>query len=306
MTANQGIAIKVGTRVRLVSYNARLNGQEVTLTGINQDAAFPYGIRLDDGTESRVAEREIVGGARAALAVGTRVVVDRCDHDTTSQGKAGVLRKHDKNYALPYLVQLDVASATHGSYVRCEHVSPDNPLTNPLGWHLTSQGWQPVNPAPDPTEQAMASYYAKVTDQAGAAGWSSGWLDTEAWSKHYEKVKAQYPGLAAWLPESQSPCPTPQLNGTLQAVMRDPDCFIAKPIDPLDVEYDGVKLRTLLRNDEKMRTEVDGYRNTAWTSAQRAAVSAHWSAQLRAKVQASAKADAERERNQVVVDMEVE
>lgn len=83
------------------------------------------------------------------------------------------------------------------------------------------------------------------------------------------------------------------------------------PPDPLDVKIDGVTLRMLLYRDSVRRrkefidTEYEhdpGLRQL--TPAQRAAVSAHWSAQLRAKVAASDVAEAERERNRVVVDME--
>lgn len=73
--------------------------------------------------------------------------------------------------------------------------------------------------------------------------------------------------------------------------------------DPLDVEYDHVKLRTLLAIDESRRTEVQFvYAYRPFTAAQRAAVSAHWSAELRAKVRASAAA----EQRRVVVDLEDE
>lgn len=84
----------------------------------------------------------------------------------------------------------------------------------------------------------------------------------------------------------------------------DPDCpkctnelrgesTTPKPIDPLDVEYDGVKLRTLLDGDAFNRQErARGVWNVrAMSPVQRAAVSAHWSAQLRAKVAASKAAD---------------
>jgi hypothetical protein len=66
------------------------------------------------------------------------------------------------------------------------------------------------------------------------------------------------------------------------------------PIDPLDVIVDGISLRILLIQDERGRQERGAYwRHEAgcWTPAQRAAVSAHWSAQLRAKVAAGAAAD---------------
>lgn len=66
-------------------------------------------------------------------------------------------------------------------------------------------------------------------------------------------------------------------------------------VEPLDVEYDGVSLRDLLEADRARRQENDvggiiPWRNVrpwTWTPAQRAAVSAHWSAQLRLKRQAA-------------------
>jgi len=64
----------------------------------------------------------------------------------------------------------------------------------------------------------------------------------------------------------------------------------APPADPLDVEYDGVNLRDLIQWDTARRRET----HPQWrqlTPAQRAAVSAHWSAQLRAKVAASKAAE---------------
>jgi len=77
--------------------------------------------------------------------------------------------------------------------------------------------------------------------------------------------------------------------------------------DPLDVPYDGVTLRDLLVVDEARRREQDigviPWRNTdpwTWTAAQHAAISAHHSAQLRAKIAASKQA----ERNRVVVDLQ--
>jgi hypothetical protein len=78
---------------------------------------------------------------------------------------------------------------------------------------------------------------------------------------------------------------------------------VPAPVDPLDVLYDGWTLRQLLEHNEKKRRE-DWHLAHPYTPAQRAAVSAHWSAQLRAKVAASKAADAERERNRVTVDME--
>jgi len=63
-----------------------------------------------------------------------------------------------------------------------------------------------------------------------------------------------------------------------------------KPADPLDAMIDGQKLRCLLSIDERSRRETNtaaGVVVSIFTPAQRAAVSAHWSAQLRAKVAAS-------------------
>lgn len=72
------------------------------------------------------------------------------------------------------------------------------------------------------------------------------------------------------------------------------------PLDPLDTKYDGVTLRTLIDGDAFNRQEQGGamWRAKPMTPVQRAAVSAHWSAELRAKLAASK----ERERLQVVVD----
>ena len=71
-------------------------------------------------------------------------------------------------------------------------------------------------------------------------------------------------------------------------------------IDPLDVEYDGVKLRTLLAADVLNRNDAPC--PEPFSRAQRTAISAHWSAELRAKVAAGA----ERERNRVLVDRQDE
>jgi hypothetical protein len=79
--------------------------------------------------------------------------------------------------------------------------------------------------------------------------------------------------------------------------------FTFAPRDPLDVAYDGVPLRELLERDERRRRERPlAFLNvTRPTPVQRAAISAHWSAQLRAKVAATA----ESERNQVRADLAV-
>lgn len=65
---------------------------------------------------------------------------------------------------------------------------------------------------------------------------------------------------------------------------------------------DGMTLSKLIVVDDLIRDET--WRGPALTPAQRSAVSGCWSAELRAKVAASTEADAERERNRVVVDVE--
>lgn len=88
----------------------------------------------------------------------------------------------------------------------------------------------------------------------------------------------------------------------------DSDFAAAAPSQPthrskLDVEYDGWSLRDLLAIDTFNRQEQwTGVSATPMTPAQRAAVSAHWSAELRAKVHASK----ERERCRVVVDQDAD
>jgi hypothetical protein len=78
------------------------------------------------------------------------------------------------------------------------------------------------------------------------------------------------------------------------------ECFAAHLCEEhaLEVEYDGVTLRSLLDADEYIRRE--GRLRMNLTPAQRAAVSAHWSAQLRLKQQKAR----ERERLQVVVEQD--
>lgn len=73
------------------------------------------------------------------------------------------------------------------------------------------------------------------------------------------------------------------------------DVACVAPIDWLYVEYDGVTLRDLLVWDQARRRET----HPQWrslTPVQRAAISAHWSAELRRKVEAAK----QKEREQVV------
>jgi len=79
------------------------------------------------------------------------------------------------------------------------------------------------------------------------------------------------------------------------------------PIDPLDVQYDGVTLRDLIELRQHADREKNlgagmSWRNAdpwTWTQNQKDAVSAHWSAQLRLKVKATAEVDRIAKRNQV-------
>lgn len=58
-------------------------------------------------------------------------------------------------------------------------------------------------------------------------------------------------------------------------------------VDPLDVQYDGITLRRLIPMDDERRQCDSSRWPHSFTPAQRAAVSAHWSAELRAKVEAT-------------------
>jgi len=84
---------------------------------------------------------------------------------------------------------------------------------------------------------------------------------------------------------------------------------VDNPCDQFDVKYDGVTLLGLLIADENARRETPlhcmplWYRiNDGFTPAQRSAVSAHWSAQLRARIAARQEA----ERNAVVLEQDAE
>jgi hypothetical protein len=74
------------------------------------------------------------------------------------------------------------------------------------------------------------------------------------------------------------------------------------PVKPLDVVVDGVKLRKLLELDWRNRREK-GETHNMLSPTQRAAVSAYWSARLRAKIAVSAAAEKTRQPS-VVVDLE--
>lgn len=76
-----------------------------------------------------------------------------------------------------------------------------------------------------------------------------------------------------------------------------------KPVDPLDVEYDGVTLREWLERDRFNQQEPARLAHPFTIKpAARAAISAHWSAELRARV-AAAKT---KERERVVLDIDAE
>lgn len=81
---------------------------------------------------------------------------------------------------------------------------------------------------------------------------------------------------------------------------------VEKPIDPLDVEYDGVTLRELIRQDTENirhdRLTMTGVSAWKFTTDQRAAVSAHWSAELRAKVAASTAVEVQSNRRRISCD----
>lgn len=72
------------------------------------------------------------------------------------------------------------------------------------------------------------------------------------------------------------------------------------PVDPLDVEWDGWPLRSLLEMDVKARREnvIAQTTRACFTPLQRNAVSAHWSAELRKLTDAAKQKD----RNQVTME----
>lgn len=68
-----------------------------------------------------------------------------------------------------------------------------------------------------------------------------------------------------------------------------PGCDLIPPADPLDAVIDGVPLHRLLMYSEMYRREeVPASPRHDFTPAQRAALSAYWSAELRARVEATA------------------
>lgn len=82
-------------------------------------------------------------------------------------------------------------------------------------------------------------------------------------------------------------------------------------VDPLDVVIDGVTLRDLVwiyginQREVAHPPEIYSSGRNILTPDQRKAVSAYWSAQLRTRVAASAAADAERNRLQVVLEHDI-
>lgn len=121
-------------------------------------------------------------------------------------------------------------------------------------------------------------------------------------------VAADLSGLKSWLPSVPPPLlSTDTLSWRYQFLPLPTTVwsYVTAPTNPLNVKYDGVELRVLLQNDRALRQEDERFPwrgHLSLTPVQRAAVSAHWSALLRAKVSASA----ERERCRVVVDLQDE
>lgn len=124
----------------------------------------------------------------------------------------------------------------------------------------------------DPVEARAAAYHKLVADAPGPIGCAHGDDDDDELQDAYEAMEEFTP-------------------------------ILPPGVDPLDVVYDGIKLRDLLFIDEADRLEISGPRRRARrTDAQRAAVSAHWSQQLRARISAAK----ERERLQVRIEQDVE
>lgn len=73
----------------------------------------------------------------------------------------------------------------------------------------------------------------------------------------------------------------------------------------MDQVIDGLTLHSLLSLDEVYRMErTSSAQCRNFTPAQRNAISAHWSAELRKKIEASRKVDAEQDRLRVLVDLD--
>ena len=191
-------------------------------------------------------------------------------------------------------------------------------LDNPYADHVAArrQAQHDINalagmPDPDPElerlmldlnkhehEVTVPTQYRSHTDQNGDVHING--VRITGW--HEYAPPASITGLAEWLPERQIVMGTSRSAKVEQGVGR----FIEEPpapVDPLDVKHDGWTLRQLIEHNHKRRMEEFALGHH-YTPGQKAALSAHWSAQLRAKVQATKAADAERERLRVVVDME--
>ncbi len=134
---------------------------------------------------------------------------------------------------------------------------------------------------------------AGLTTLGGTSGWYEPELYEARWftSPQWDDWKTGAPARDL---QRFPVCP----SGAHRIMGRPDDCHCGKtPADPLDIEYDGVTLRTLLVRDANGRREVLGSPAIGgkFTTAQRAGVSAHWSARLRARVAESEAADKARE-----------
>lgn len=85
-------------------------------------------------------------------------------------------------------------------------------------------------------------------------------------------------GVQVWL-KSQSE------DTSAAAEFRYKTTWSHSPVDPRDVEYDGMPLRCLLALDERGRREWGPLAD--FTALQKFAISAHWSAELRKRTEAS-------------------
>jgi hypothetical protein len=214
-----------------------------------------------DGFVDEALENEIAEHQERCFVVGEAVLVGRCDHDRTSEGKSGTVARIDDRALrqgaryLPFLVKLDKASATHGNCVWCEDLR-----------RIPRPGQEVDRVRALPTSPGVYAVQLPA-DRLAHPGW-----------QRFSFERAPDKGdVFVLTPPSIVPL----------------DDMLA---DELDTKYDGVTLRDLLAEDETQRRETwDGYR---FTPAQRAAISAHWSAELRARVQASS----EQERCRVRVD----
>jgi hypothetical protein len=207
--------------------------------------------------------------------------VDRiCPHIAAASARMGSMRDHRGS-----LVALCVKC--EGSFMRqIDGMWGDaRPMNDRITRAIDGLLWRDrSNPSlPHPTT-CEAAHDEKGVSKELLRRLSKGWGDSVLTNPHPSKTRLEE-GVTVSLVGS---LPSPK----------------AWKFDPLDVLYDGISLRTLIKCDENSRREGSPHwcngSQKMGTPAQRAAISAHWSAQLRAKIAEAA----ETERRRVLIDVD--